>query len=171
MQGNWVGIPYTTISRVSIYNVWSPVYISLHVSDSLKSHLISSGAQGNIQTLRVLCLVHTHALLLLLNLFYWIITDTQYYLFLKVHYLVILCFYTLLHDPHDKSSYLLPPCRVITIWLTVFPILTLHPRDFWFIARYFGLNPETSLPIPLSKSLWPMFHSRSLMVSGLILVW
>ena len=32
-------------------------------------------------------------------------------------------FYTLLHDPHDKSSYLLPPYRVITMWLTVFPIL------------------------------------------------
>jgi len=85
MQGNCVGIPYTTILRVSIYSVWSPVYISLHVSYSLKSHLISSEAQGNIQTLWVLCLVHTHThthtLLLLLNLFYWIITDTQYYIF------------------------------------------------------------------------------------------
>ena len=91
--------------------------------------------------------------------------------FFQVQYLVILCFYTLLHDPHDKSSYLLPPYRVITIWLTVFPILTLHPQDFWFIACSFGLNPETSLPIPMSKSLWPMFHSRSLMVSGLVLVW
>ena len=59
----------------------SPVYISLHISDSLKSHLISSEAQGNIQTLWVLCLVYTHTLLLLLNLFYWIITDTQYYFF------------------------------------------------------------------------------------------
>ena len=38
----------------------SPVYISLHISDSLKSHLISSEAQGNIQTLWVLCLVYTH---------------------------------------------------------------------------------------------------------------
>ena len=170
MRGNWVGIPYTTILRVSIYNVWSPVYISLHVSDSLKSHLISSGAQGNIQTLRVLCLVRTHTAAaiksLLLNYNWHTVLS-----FLKVHYLVILCFYTLLHDPHDKSSYLLPPYRVITIWLTVFPILTLHPRDFWFIACYFGLNPETSLPIPVSKSLWPMFHSRSLMVSGLILEW
>ena len=35
--------------------------------------------------------------------------------FFQVHYLVILCFYTLLHDPHDKSSYLLPPYRVITM--------------------------------------------------------
>ena len=60
MQGNCVGTPYTTILRVSIYSVWSPVYISLHVSDSLKSHLISSEAQGNIQTLWVLCLVYTH---------------------------------------------------------------------------------------------------------------
>ena len=59
----------------------SPVYISLHISDSLKSHLISSEAQGNIQTLWVLCLVYTHTLLLLLNLFYWIITDTQHYIF------------------------------------------------------------------------------------------
>ena len=59
----------------------SPVYISLHISDSLKSHLISSEAQGNIQTLWVLCLVYTHTLLLLLNLFYWIITDTQYCIF------------------------------------------------------------------------------------------
>lgn len=81
--GELCGIPYTTILRVSIYSVWSPVYISLHVSYSLKSHLISSEAQGNIQTLWVLCLVHTHThtLLLLLNLFYWIITDTQYYIF------------------------------------------------------------------------------------------
>ena len=170
MQGNCVGIPYTTILRVSIYSVWSPVYISLHVSDSMKSHLVSSEAQGNIQTLWVLCLVHTHTAAsiksLLLN-YNW---HTVLYFF-QVHYLVILCFYTLLHDPHDKSSYLLPPYRVITIWLTVFPILTLHPWDFWFIACSFGLNPETSLPIPMSKSLWPMFHSRSLMVSGLILVW
>ena len=72
-------------SHIPPYWEWastvSPVYISLHISDSLKSHLISSEAQGNIQTLWVLCLVYTHTLLLLLNLFYWSITDTQHYIF------------------------------------------------------------------------------------------
>ena len=113
MHGNCVGIPYTTILRVSIYSVWSPVYISLHISDSLKSHLVSSEAQENIQTLWALCLVHTHthtaaAIKSLLLNYNWC---TVLYFF-QVHYLVILCFYTLLHDPHDKSSYLLLPYRV-----------------------------------------------------------
>ena len=120
MHGNCVGIPCTTILRVSIYSVWSPVYISLHVSDSLKSHLVSSEAQENIETLWVLCLVHTHththtcthtaaaAIKSLLLNYNWY---TVLYFF-QVHYLVILCFYTLLHDPHGKSSYLLLPYRV-----------------------------------------------------------
>ena len=82
----------------------------------------------------------------------------------QVQDLVIL-FYTLLHDCHDKSSYLLQPYRLITMWL-YFLSCTLPPLDFWFIAFAFGLYSEISLSFSMSKSLWLVFPSRTFMVSG-----
>ena len=62
--------------------------------------------------------------------------------------LVILCFYTLLRDPH-KSSYLLLPYRVITVWLTIFSILyitslglLIHCFCFWPLSRNITVIPN-----------------------------
>ena len=65
-------------------------------------------------------------------LLYWSIIDLQYYIILyyHLHSMVIWYFYTL-WDDHHKSSYHLSPCKLITVLLTIFPML--YRSLLWFI--------------------------------------
>ena len=116
--------------------------------------------------MRPYCCICTEKKVLVIRWFFLLsnfFLSTLFCIWFQVYSLLVRESYALHSVPLDISSAHLAPYTVITILLTVFPMVYLHPHDYFVTA-----NPSCSIPSPfhpIPRTLFPPATTIQLSVS------